>query len=226
LPSFMKHIRYLEDTGWIRTRKSGRVRTCTLERDSFEAIETWLGEQRRIWEDRTDRLERFVTAPQDKETLQMISSHPELDLTVARIIAAPRSAVWNAWTDSASFEQWWVPAPQVCRVREMDLRPGGSLRTEISDDGADFGPHLTACFLAVDELERIVFTDALVAGWRPAEASFMTAVISMSDHPDGTEYTATAMHRNLADRDRHEQLGFQEGWGTVTRQLAELVESA
>lgn len=61
LPSFMKHIRYLENTGWIRTRKTGRVRTCTLERKSFEAIEAWLGEQRSIWEGRTDRLERFVT---------------------------------------------------------------------------------------------------------------------------------------------------------------------
>jgi DNA-binding transcriptional ArsR family regulator len=69
LPSFMKHIRYLEDTGWIRTRKRGRVRTCTLEKESFDAIETWLGEQRRLWEGRTDRLERFVTAPRDKEEI-------------------------------------------------------------------------------------------------------------------------------------------------------------
>jgi uncharacterized protein YndB with AHSA1/START domain len=75
------------------------------------------------------------------------------------------------------------------------------------------------------ELERIVFTDALVAGRRPSEASFVTAVIAKKDHPDGTEYTATAMHRNIADRDEHEQLGFHDGWGTVTRQLAEPVES-
>jgi DNA-binding transcriptional ArsR family regulator len=68
LPSFMKHIRYLENTGWIRTRKTGRVRTCTLERESFDVIETWLSEQRRIWEGRTDRLERFVTTTNDKET--------------------------------------------------------------------------------------------------------------------------------------------------------------
>ncbi|MEX1078299.1 MAG: metalloregulator ArsR/SmtB family transcription factor [Homoserinimonas sp.] len=61
LPSFMKHIHYLENTGWIRTRKTGRVRTCTLERTSFDVIETWLSEQRRIWEGRTDRLEGFVT---------------------------------------------------------------------------------------------------------------------------------------------------------------------
>jgi DNA-binding transcriptional ArsR family regulator len=68
LPSFMKHIHYLEDTGWIRTRKSGRVRTCTLQRKSFDVVETWLSDQRSIWEGRTDRLERFVTTTHDKET--------------------------------------------------------------------------------------------------------------------------------------------------------------
>jgi uncharacterized protein YndB with AHSA1/START domain len=148
-----------------------------------------------------------------------------LDLTVSRIIKAPRSAVWNAWADPVSFQQWWVPAPEVCSVREMDLRPGGAFRTELSQDGAEFSPHITGCFLAVDELERIVYTDALVAGWRPSEASFVTAVITMKDHADGTEYTATAMHRNITDRDSHEHLGFHEGWGIVTRQLAELVEA-
>ena len=68
LPSFMKHIRYLENTGWIRTHKSGRVRTCTLETKSFEVIESWLREQRRIWEGRTDRLENFVITNLSKES--------------------------------------------------------------------------------------------------------------------------------------------------------------
>ena len=67
LPSFMKHIRYLENTGMIRTKKTGRVRTCTLERASFEAIDGWLAEQRAIWEQRTDRLESFVTATDTEE---------------------------------------------------------------------------------------------------------------------------------------------------------------
>jgi len=68
LPSFMKHIRYLEDTGWIRTRKAGRKRICALERKSFELVETWLSEQQDIWEGRTDRLEHFVTT--NKETTE------------------------------------------------------------------------------------------------------------------------------------------------------------
>ena len=60
LPSFMKHIHFLEDSGWIRTQKTGRVRTCVIERTSFDVVEAWLAEQRDIWEGRTDRLEQFV----------------------------------------------------------------------------------------------------------------------------------------------------------------------
>jgi hypothetical protein len=37
------------------------VRTCELDRSRLEVVDDWLGEQRRIWEARTDRLERFVT---------------------------------------------------------------------------------------------------------------------------------------------------------------------
>ena len=61
LPSFMKHVRTLEANGLIRTRKSGRVRTCALEPERLALVDGWLAEQRRIWEGRTDRLEPFVT---------------------------------------------------------------------------------------------------------------------------------------------------------------------
>ncbi|ATB39005.1 transcriptional regulator [Cystobacter fuscus] len=67
LPSFMKHIHLLEESGWIQTRKEGRVRTCALQKKPFAAVETWLAEQRSLWEGRTDRLELFVTTHQKKE---------------------------------------------------------------------------------------------------------------------------------------------------------------
>jgi DNA-binding transcriptional ArsR family regulator len=71
LPSFMKHIRVLEKGGWIRTHKSGRVRTCVLEKASFDVVESWLSEQRELWEGRADRLEEFVTnATNQKEKRQ------------------------------------------------------------------------------------------------------------------------------------------------------------
>jgi uncharacterized protein YndB with AHSA1/START domain len=152
------------------------------------------------------------------------SANPDLDLTLSRVIKAPRPVVWRAWTDRASFEQWWVPAPAKCKVLEMDLRPSGSFVTQISEKGGDFRPHLSACFLAIDDLERIVFTNALVGGWRPAEHPFMTAIITLQDHPLGTDYVAHVMHKNNVDRNRHEEMGFYDGWGTVAAQLATLAE--
>ncbi|SDD59055.1 ArsR/SmtB family transcription factor [Glycomyces harbinensis] len=65
LPSFMKHVRTLESCGMIRTVKSGRVRTCELRRERLAVLDDWLGEQRRIWEERTDRLEQHVTDPKE-----------------------------------------------------------------------------------------------------------------------------------------------------------------
>jgi uncharacterized protein YndB with AHSA1/START domain/DNA-binding transcriptional ArsR family regulator len=224
LPSFMKHIHLLESSGWIRTRKKGRVRTCTLRKQRLADAEGWLSAQRKLWEDRTDRLQRFATTHKGGPSVTAPAPNPELDLTISRVIKAPRPAVWSAWTDRASFEQWWVPAPAACRVVEMDLRPGGSFVTEISEDGGDFGPHITGCFLAVDHLERIVFTNALVGGWRPAEHPLMTAIITMRDHALGTEYVAHVLHRNRADREKHEAMGFYDGWGTVTEQLARVAE--
>jgi uncharacterized protein YndB with AHSA1/START domain len=150
--------------------------------------------------------------------------NPDLDLTLARVIKAPRPVVWNAWTDRASFEQWWVPAPARCKVMAMELRPGGALETLISEDGGEYVPHLSACFLDIIDGEQIVFTNALLGGWRPAENAFMTAIITLREHPEGTEYVCHVMHKNNADRTMHETMGFYDGWGTVADQLATLAE--
>ena len=67
LPSFMKHIHVLEESGLIRSRKAGRVRTCEIDTARLAAVDTWLNEQRAIWKGRTDRLEKFVTEDKDQK---------------------------------------------------------------------------------------------------------------------------------------------------------------
>jgi uncharacterized protein YndB with AHSA1/START domain len=152
---------------------------------------------------------------------------PELDLTVERIIRAPRATVWRAWTDPARFEQWWVPAPAVCRVERLEVRPGGAMVTQLSEDGQRFGPHLDAVILVADEFERIVFTNAIDSNWRPAgpQPIAMTAEVLLADHPDGTDYRIVVRHGDPASRARHAELGFADGWGTVTKQLAAVAET-
>jgi DNA-binding transcriptional ArsR family regulator len=68
LPSFMKHIRLLEASGWIETRKQGRVRTCAIGEGAFARVESWLSAQRAVWEGRADRLEHFVLAQKQEKS--------------------------------------------------------------------------------------------------------------------------------------------------------------
>ncbi|MBM2614931.1 SRPBCC domain-containing protein [Actinoplanes sp. LDG1-06] len=152
--------------------------------------------------------------------------NPDLDLTVQRVIRASRTVVWQAWTDPDRFAQWWVPAPTVCRVDRLEPKPGGGLVTRMSDDGSEFVPHLDALFLVVDDLERIVFTNAIDSSWRPADPQPvpMTAEITFGEHPEGTDFRALVRHGDPAARKRHEELGFLDGWGTVTAQMAAVAE--
>lgn len=70
LPSFMKHIKVLEASGLIGSKKTGRVRTCQLKRKKLAAAESWLAQQRTLWEGRTDRLVEFVEGQSAKENAQ------------------------------------------------------------------------------------------------------------------------------------------------------------
>lgn len=150
---------------------------------------------------------------------------PRTDLEISRVLRAPPRAVYRAWTDPRAFEQWWLPAPTRCKVVELDLRPGGALVTQMSENGGPFVPHMNACFLDVVPNERIVFTTALVKGWRPAEHPFITALIDLVPHPDGTDYRAHVMHKDGEQRQQHLTLGFADGWGAVLEQLSAVVVS-
>ena len=56
LPTFMRHLKVLENTGLVRSVKKGRVRTCHIEPAPLMELQGWLEWQRRVWDNRMDRL--------------------------------------------------------------------------------------------------------------------------------------------------------------------------
>ncbi|TNC51386.1 SRPBCC domain-containing protein [Mumia zhuanghuii] len=152
---------------------------------------------------------------------------PRLDLTLERVIRAPRETLWKAWTDPRLLERWWVPAPALARVERLEAQPGGAFVTSLSEDGDSYVAHTDAIFLVVEPGARLAFTNAVDSTWRPASPApvSMTAEINLLDHPDGTDYRVVVRHADPAARDRHEELGFFDGWGSVTAALATLAES-
>jgi uncharacterized protein YndB with AHSA1/START domain len=146
------------------------------------------------------------------------------DLVFTRIVPLPARQIWRAWTEPALLTRWFTPAPWRTLEAEVDLRPGGVFRTLMRGPEGEEHDHL-GCWLEVVPHGRLVWTDTLLPGFRPAPNPFVTAVLTLEEVAEGTRYIATAMHKDAADRERHEAMGFQEGWDKATDQLVELMRA-
>ena len=154
----------------------------------------------------------------------VLKPDPKLDLVLERVVDVPRELVWAAWTRPEHLRKWFTPAPWTVADCEIDLRPGGIFRTVMrSPEGKEF-PNI-GCYLEVVPNERLVWTDALLPGYRPAENPFMTAIITLESQGKGTRYTAVAIHRDDAGRKKHEDMGFYQGWGKALDQLVAHVKT-
>lgn len=149
--------------------------------------------------------------------------NPETDLEIDTRIAARPETVWRCWTDPVLFAQWFAPKPVEVRDVAYEFHPGGRANlTMVLPDGTVMP--LEGCVLEAEPAQRLVTTDALRAGFRPADAPFMTAIMTLSPDGDGTLYRAQVLHATQAARQKHVDMGFFDGWGTVLQQLAALAE--
>ncbi len=157
-------------------------------------------------------------------TSPVIKIDPALDLVLEREIDVPVDLVWKAWTTPSHLKEWFAPKPWAITSCEIDLRPGGAFRTTMrSPEGQEFPNQ--GCYLEVVPNERLVFTDTLLPGFRPAPEPFFTAVLELTSQGSGTRYKAIAIHGNQDTRKRHEEMGFHEGWGTVVDQMVEHIKA-
>ncbi|RYZ55756.1 MAG: polyketide cyclase [Proteobacteria bacterium] len=158
------------------------------------------------------------------------SIDPKLDLVLERVIEVKPETVWKAWTQPEHLKKWFTPAPWKTADCEIDLRPGGIFHTTmLSPEGEKF-PN-SGCYLEVIPGKKLVWTSALKAGFRPAPGPengadlIFTGMILIEPHAKGTKYTAIVMHSVEADKQRHEQMGFHDGWGAALDQLVTAAKS-
>ena len=148
------------------------------------------------------------------------------ELSLTRLIDAPRHAVWRCWTEPALMTQWFAPKPFTTPRVELDLRVGGgNLVVMATPDGQEMPNR--GQYLEIVPDTRLVFTDAYVGDFVPSARPFMTVVLTFEegageDEAGKTRYTARVRHWNAADRKQHEEMGFETGWGICADQLAAL----
>jgi uncharacterized protein YndB with AHSA1/START domain len=145
------------------------------------------------------------------------------DLVLERVIDVPPTKVWDAWTTPETMTKWFTPDPWKTVSVEMELTPGGKFNSVMeSPEGQQF-PN-SGCILEVVPGHKLVWTDALLPGFRPSANPFVTACIEIFPEGTGTRYRATALHKDEETMKKHEEMGFHEGWGAALDQLVAVIK--
>ena len=158
---------------------------------------------------------------------QYFAINPKRDIVLERFIDAPRRLVWEALTKPEHLKEWYMPKPWgVVSDCEMDVRPGGIFRVDITTGNGQLVPNL-GCFLDVIPLERLVWTSMLFPGYRPAvfDDIPITAIITMETVGTGTRYVFTALHRDEADCEKDRTSGWLQGTEIALDQFVAHVKS-
>ncbi|MBR0554969.1 helix-turn-helix transcriptional regulator [Ciceribacter sp. L1K23] len=68
LPAISKHLKVLERAKLISRGRHAQWRPCRLEPEPLQAVDSWLADYRKLWEDRLERLDTYLATLQDKRT--------------------------------------------------------------------------------------------------------------------------------------------------------------
>ena len=142
-------------------------------------------------------------------------TYGKTSLEIKRVINAPPSRVYAAWTDPVQLKQWWGPKEVKTRNFSADARVGGKYRWDlINQEGEEMSVFGEYRELVPDK--RIVFT------WKwdddeAWEAKNSVVTIELSECDGGTELKLTHVQLpSEASRDRH-----NEGWNSVLDRFEE-----
>ena len=146
----------------------------------------------------------------------------ERTLIITRVLNAPRSLVFQAWTDSKHLAQWWGPSGFTNPLCEIDLKPYGEIRIDMrGPDGAIYP--MAGAFREIVEPERLVFTSAaLDEGGKPIFKNLNTVTF---EEFEGNKTLLTVDVRVLWESLGAERYlrGMSLGWRLSIDRLSDLV---
>ena len=152
--------------------------------------------------------------------LEIIIPPDEPVIIVRRVLKAPPTLVFQAWTDPEHMPHWWGPRRFDLVVCDIDLRVGGGYRfVQRAPDGQEFGFH--GEYREIEPPHLLVST--FVYEGEPDQEAVETLTLAAVD--DGTLVTETLRHATLAARDGHVAAGMEGGMAESYQRLDEWLSS-
>jgi uncharacterized protein YndB with AHSA1/START domain len=152
------------------------------------------------------------------------SSAPVRELTITRVLDAPRELVFRAWTDPQHLTRWWGPHGFTTPLCEADARPGGDLHVVMrAPNGVELP--MSGVYHEIIPPERIVMTIRALedADGNPRLEARHT--ITFDEHDGKTTLTMHAMVVKAGPAAAGALSGMERGWNQSLERLAAHVEA-
>lgn len=149
-----------------------------------------------------------------------MATKPAFELSLDRLIDAPRDRVFRAWVEPERIKHWFAPAPYALTVEHLDARAGGSFAmTMHAPDGTKHS--FSGRYLEVVKNEKIVWTGEFPYGPRDQ----MRTEIEFVAEGSKTRVKARQTFSALTPETEPHAKGAPIGWRMTLDQLAAFAES-
>ena len=165
-----------------------------------------------------------ATKPQHKSTVTLPNDR---DVVVVRAFNAPRTLVFDAWTEPKLLQRWMLGPPGwTFPVCEMDVRPGGKFKWRWRSDetGAEFG--FSGEFREVVRPSRTVHVERYEPGDVGGEMGEALVTTELTEKNGVTTQTMTIRYESKAVRDAALKTGMTDGMEMSFQKLDELLAAA
>lgn len=202
-PTISKHLKVLERAGLIRSCRDAQRRPRSLVSQPLEEATGWLKGYR------------------NPGSLQF-STRGDCEIVMRRAFAAPREAVFDAFTIPELLKRWFYGKPggtlAVCKVAR---KAGETFRYVWRDaDGSEMG--MQGVCLEFVRPERIVATERFDQAWYPGEA---VGTIELEMQEGRTVLTQVIRYESRAAREQVLQTSMEHGIAFGYDRLESLLES-
>lgn len=146
----------------------------------------------------------------------MSDDKPQLEMT--RLVAAPKSLVFAAWTKAEHLKHWFVPQGFETVLCEVDLRVGGSFRVHWKDKKGAIFPNI-GVYTEITPTDRLAYVDSFDDD---RENNVHTEVLVLFAEEDGkTRLTTISTFESQEKLKELLDMGVEQGWSMFLDQMAE-----
>lgn len=153
----------------------------------------------------------------------MATTHEELTMT--RILSAPRSAVFKAWIDADTLSLWWGPRGFSNPVCEIEARPGGQIRIDMQSPDGTIYP-MKGVYQEINEPARIVMMTSALEDESGNPQLAVLHTISFAEIKGRTGLTLQSHVIKATPAAAQALQGMAEGWNQSLERLADVLSAS